>query len=97
MRDPNLGHTKRCLAATIIRVVSELRDMPDDVESDIGFALDMQDNPTFAAYEWLKDGTQECVCPEPATPPACRNREPEVHQAGEFPMTCYPCHIVADS
>lgn len=27
----------------------------------------------------------------------CPTRTPEVHEAGEFPMTCYQCHLVADS
>ena len=27
----------------------------------------------------------------------CITRTPEPHVAGEFPMTCYACHIVADS
>ena len=27
----------------------------------------------------------------------CPTQTPEPHQAGEFPMTCYQCHLVADS
>jgi len=27
----------------------------------------------------------------------CPTREPEVHELGEFPMTCYRCHMHADS
>lgn len=27
----------------------------------------------------------------------CRTKTPEPHYAGEFPMTCYACHMVADS
>lgn len=27
----------------------------------------------------------------------CPNKEPEPHLLGEFPMTCYRCHIYADS
>lgn len=30
-------------------------------------------------------------------PQACRTETPEPHLAGEFPMTCYACHLVADS
>lgn len=42
--------------------------------------------------------------PQPTPPPteqrqvrACPTREPEPHELGEFPMTCYRCHIEADS
>lgn len=27
----------------------------------------------------------------------CPTRTPEPHQLGEFPMTCYRCHVDADS
>jgi len=27
----------------------------------------------------------------------CPTRTPEVHELGEFPMTCYRCHLHADS
>jgi len=27
----------------------------------------------------------------------CPTKTPEPHLAGEFPMTCYACHMVADS
>jgi hypothetical protein len=27
----------------------------------------------------------------------CPTKTPEPHEAGEFPMTCYRCHIEADS
>lgn len=27
----------------------------------------------------------------------CVNKIPEPHERGEFPMTCYPCHVWADS
>jgi len=27
----------------------------------------------------------------------CPTRTPEVHELGEFPMSCYACHIEADS
>lgn len=30
-------------------------------------------------------------------PPLCPTRLPERHVAGEFPMSCYQCHLVADS
>jgi hypothetical protein len=30
-------------------------------------------------------------------PPLCPTKTPEPHEAGEFPMTCYQCHLVADS
>lgn len=33
----------------------------------------------------------------PRKPRVCPTRTPEVHNAGEFPMTCYQCHLVADS
>lgn len=28
---------------------------------------------------------------------ACPNKTPEEHLLGEFPMSCYPCHIYTDS
>lgn len=27
----------------------------------------------------------------------CPNRTPEVHELGEFPMSCYLCHMYADA
>lgn len=27
----------------------------------------------------------------------CSQRTPEVHELGEFPMSCYSCHVHADS
>ena len=30
-------------------------------------------------------------------PPLCPTREPEPHGLGEFPMTCYRCHLEADA
>ena len=29
--------------------------------------------------------------------PLCPMKTPEPHLAGEFPMTCHQCHLVADS
>lgn len=29
-------------------------------------------------------------------PPACRLAVPEAHERGEFPMTCYACHVVVN-
>lgn len=33
----------------------------------------------------------------PADDVPCITKTPEPHLAGEFPMSCYQCHIVADS
>jgi hypothetical protein len=39
-----------------------------------------------------------CNCDQEARPVVlCPTRTPEVHQLGEFPMTCYRCHMEADS
>lgn len=49
----------------------------------------------------------DCTAPGHGWPPAperpsdrvalCPTRTPEPHQLGEFPMTCYRCHVEADS
>jgi hypothetical protein len=35
--------------------------------------------------------------PRPVSDQQCPNTEPEPHLLGEFPMSCYRCHIHADS
>lgn len=35
-----------------------------------------------------------CVKPKVAM---CRSTTPEPHERGEFPMSCYACHMVADA
>lgn len=30
-------------------------------------------------------------------PRVCRTKTPELHMAGEFPMSCHDCHLEADS
>ncbi len=34
---------------------------------------------------------------EQPTPRRCPTRTPEPHELGEFPMTCYRCHVDADA
>jgi hypothetical protein len=38
----------------------------------------------------------ECTTCRPAVR-LCSTKTPEPHLAGEFPMSCYACHVEADS
>lgn len=44
---------------------------------------------THSTQEWVTHGERRVVL--------CPTRTPEVHHLGEFPMTCYRCHLEADS
>lgn len=62
MRTPEQGHTKKCLAASLICVIQNERD--DEHISDVGFVLDAQDNFLYLAFEYLNEGTKTCICPD---------------------------------
>lgn len=51
-----------------------------------------------SADDFLKHLDGECPNLAPAkTERQCRTKTPEPHLAGEFPMSCYDCHMVADA
>lgn len=63
------GHTKKCLARTMISVIENMRD--DTNYTDVGFAIDAQ-TPGYVynlAFEYLNDGIAECHCPDLAECP----------------------------
>lgn len=46
------------------------------------------ETPPTPVADLTTPGSQVRICP---------TREPEVHELGEFPMSCYRCHVEADS
>lgn len=62
-RTAEQGHTKRCLARTMISVLENMRD--DVHYSDIGFAIDANGTYVYQlSFSYLADGTSNCLCPE---------------------------------
>lgn len=56
-------HSKRCLAASIIAAVENLRDM--EFQTDHDFRIEVQKNtPLEWADSYLNDGTMTCTCGE---------------------------------
>jgi len=49
------------------------------------------DRPDFVKQEHVGNW------PETVSKKECPYKEPEPHLLGEFPMSCYRCHIYADS
>lgn len=61
-RTPEHGHTKRCLAKSLITSIENWRD--DETVSDYSFRMVAQDNTWLhEADEWLAIGEAECICP----------------------------------
>lgn len=50
-----------------------------------------------AIARYKGDTSGDCSDRPVAQEPACRSTTPEPHLSGEFPMSCYACHMVADA
>lgn len=61
-RSLEMGHTKQCLAASMIAYIQNIRD--DEGLSDVGFQLVAQDGIVHPAYDYLADGLMNCICPD---------------------------------
>jgi hypothetical protein len=62
MRTPEQGHTKACLAKTMIAVIENMRDDPN--YTDVGYAIDAGGTYIYhLAFDYLQDGTANCICP----------------------------------
>ena len=50
--------------------------------------------PTWDEHMAYEDSVS---APRNSQPRKCPDESVEVHQLGEFPMSCYRCHLYADS
>lgn len=60
-----------------------------------GEGVDVRDGEDNLIVHRVDDRPETLTAPRP--PRICPTKTPEVHELGEFPMTCYNCHMEADS
>lgn len=52
--------------------------------------------PPAGKQVWT-NGSGEMRSPSSGQPPTCPTKTPEEHYLGEFPLTCFACHMHADA